>query len=371
MRRSATLASTILVGLGALGGTAAYVMYLPEPRALTFPDGKSFAFTIVDDTDMATLERSKLVYDVLHRYGLRTTKTVWVLSGTEMHHPPNSGASLSDPDYRAFILELQRRGFEIALHGVRGGSSERDDIVAGFEKFKEELGDYPRLHVNHSLNRDNVYWGTSRWSLAPLRWAHRLMSEDRFDGHDPESRYFWGDLLHQHVRYVNQYTFSDINLRNVMRAFPYRLSDKPYVTLWFPTADGDNLDVFLDLLKPENLDRLEREGGVCLVYAHLGAGSFTRDGKVDPRFEARIADVARRNGWFVPASELLDFLASQPDWNPNLTLRERLRLDALFIWTKLKRSFNGRPKARDRAAPPAQIDSDTRPMPSLETSARA
>jgi len=216
-----------------------------------------------------------------------------------------------------------------------------------------------------------VYWGTSRWSVAPLRWAHSMVSGDRFAGHDPQSRHFWGDVLRQHVRYVNQYTFSDINLRNVMRAFPYRLSDKPYVNLWFPTADGDNLDVFLDLLKPENLDRLEHERGVCLVYAHLGAGSFTRDGKVDPRFEARIADVSRRNGWFVPASELLDFLASQPDWNPDLTLRDRLRLDALFIWTKLKRSFNERPKARDRAAPPAPIDSDTRPMPELETSARA
>jgi len=123
MRRSAALASTILVGLGALGGAGAYVMYLPEPRALTFPDGKSFAFTIVDDTDMATLESSKPVYDLLHRYGLRTTKTVWVLAGTEMHHSPNSGASLSDPDYRAFILDLQQRGFEIALHGVRAGAA--------------------------------------------------------------------------------------------------------------------------------------------------------------------------------------------------------------------------------------------------------
>lgn len=275
MRRAAALAVTSLAGLAALGAAAAYVLYLPEPSALIFPEGKTFAFTIVDDTDMTTLERSKSVYELLHRYGLRTTKTVWVLNGTEMQHAPNSGASLSDPDYRAFILDLRQRGFEIALHGVRGGSSERDDILSGLEQFKAELGEYPRLHVNHSLNRDNVYWGANRWSVAPLRWAHSTVSKDRFAGHDPRSRHFWGDLLQQHVRYVNQYTFSDINLRNVMRSFPYRLGDKPYVNLWFPTADGDNLDAFEELLKPENLDRLERERGICLVYAHLGAGSFS------------------------------------------------------------------------------------------------
>lgn len=352
MRRSVVLALT--GALIVLSGVV-YVAYPPEPRVIAFPNGKKFAFTIVDDTDMATLERSKLIYDVLHRYGLRTTKTVWVLDGAEAEHAPNAGASLRDPDYRAFVRELQQKGFEIALHGVRGGTSIRSDILAGLEGFKTDLGHYPRLHVNHSLNRDNVYWGAHRWSLAPLRWAHGLVGDDRFAGHDPQSPYFWGDLLQQHVQYVNQYTFSDINLLNVSRSFPYRLTDKPYVNYWFPTSNGDNLDVFEELLRPDNLDRLEREGGVCVVYTHLGAGSFTRNGKADPRFEARIADIAARNGWFVPASQLLDFLSHQPDWAPEPTLREKLRLEALFVWTLLRRSFNQRPAPPSAPAAAATV----------------
>lgn len=328
-RRFLRAAGIVLVALGA---AATWILWPPAPRAIAFPEGKRFAFTIVDDTDMATLERNRPVYETLRRHGLRTTKTVWVLGATEKDHPSNAGDSLQDPDYREFIARLHDQGFEIALHGVRGGSSERADIVAGLEEFRRQFGGYPSLHVNHSRNRDNLYWGAERWSFAPLRWFYRLAKDDHFSGEDPASPHYWGDLARQRIRYVNQFTFEDINLLNVTPSFPYRLPDKPLVNRWFPTANGDNLDQFERLLSPENLDRLEREGGVSIVYAHLGAGSFNAGDGVDPRFEARIRDVASRNGWFVPASKLLDYLATQPGWRADPGWRERVRLEILFLW---------------------------------------
>ena len=324
-----------LITLVLFAAVIAWILQPPPERAIAFPDGKRFAFTIVDDTDMATLERNRPVYEVLHRYGLRTTKTVWVLDGTETDHPANAGDSLNDPDYRAFIADLRSKGFEIALHGVRGGSSERADVIAGLEEFRRLFGSYPRLHVNHSRNRDNLYWGSARWSIAPVRWMYALARGDGFSGEDPESPYFWGDLAQRNVKYVNQFTFRDINLLNVTPSFPYHLPDKPLVNFWFPTANGDNRDQFAILLSPGNLDRLEREGGVCLVYAHLGAGSFNAGDGVDPRFEDRIRDLASRNGWFVPASELLDYLAAQPGWTAEPDWRERIRLEILFLWEVL------------------------------------
>ena len=321
------LAAAVLLAIA-----IAWVLYPPPERKIVFPEGKRFAFTIVDDTDMATLERNRPVYEVLNRYGLRTTKTVWVLEATETDHPSNAGDSLSDPDYRAFIVDLRKKGFEIALHGVRGGSSGRADIVAGLEEFRREFGSYPRLHVNHSMNRDNLYWGRDRWSFAPFRWLYALAKDEGFAGQEPDSPHFWGDLAQQHVTYVNQFTFRDINLLNVTSSFPYHLPDKPLVNFWFPTVNGNNLDQFESLLSPENLDRLEREGGICLVYSHLGAGSFNEGDGVDPRFEDRIRDLASRNGWFVPASEILDYLSAQPGFQPEPGWRERVRLEVLFLW---------------------------------------
>lgn len=118
---------------------------------------------------------------------------------------------------------------------------------------------------------------------------------------------------------------------NVNPSFPYRLAGKPYVNYWFPTANGDRIREFDALLSTGNVERLAREGGVCLVYAHLGPGSFTRGGGVDPRFEARIRELVKHQGWFVPASQILDHLRRQPTWDGNLSLREQLRLDMDYL----------------------------------------
>ena len=323
--------------LAVLVGGLALLLHAPAPPAIAFPGGKQFAFSVIDDTDMATLERVRPIYEVFDRYGVHTTKTVWVLPSQGSTHPADAGDSLSTPAYRDYMLDLQRRGFELALHGVRGGSSRRADIAKGLEAFKAIVGHDPRMHVNHSLNQDNLYWGGARWSFGPFAWLYERTSQHAFSGQEPDSPYFWGDLAKTHIRYVNQFTYADINLLKVNPHFPYSLPDKPYVNYWFPTADGDNLDRFEELLSADNLDRLQREHGVCLVYAHLGAGSFNKDGGVNQRFEARIKDLASRNGWFAPASDILDFLRKQDGWEADMGYKERLRLEATFFGGRLMR----------------------------------
>jgi hypothetical protein len=263
---------------------------------MTFPDGKQFAFTIVDDTDLATLDRIRAVYETLSKYGLRTSKTVWVVPTNDESNSTNLGDSLNDHAYRAYIKDLRARGFEIALHGVRGGSSRRDEIARGLEDFNREIGAYPSIHINHSRNRDNLYWDRFRFSDLPMRLAASVAMSARSTGHDPASEYFWFDLAKKHIRYVRQFTFQQINLLAVNPSLLYRRADTRYVNYWFQTPNGANRDAFVSLLSPENLDRLARDHGVSLVYSHLGGGSFSSDGRVDPRFEARIKDLVSRNG---------------------------------------------------------------------------
>lgn len=326
-RRRRLLGAGVIFVLGVAGAIA----WPPVAPPLTFPDGKKFAFTIIDDTDMATLGRLRPVYAVLEKYGLRTTKTVWVYESNQTSHPPNQGDTLQNPEYRQFIGGLQNRGFEIALHGVRGGNSRREDTVAGLDDYRRILGAYPRIQINHSLNRDNLYWGRHLYALPPLRWAAGLVIRSEFSGDDPASDYFWGDIAQQRIQYVRRFTYSEINLWRVAPQMPYHLPDMPFVNYWFPTANGDRVIEFEALLSDENIDRLERESGVCLVFAHLGSGSFGSAEKVDRRFEDRIRAIAARNGWFVPASQILDFLKRQPGWTGKMSYSERIRLDLKFL----------------------------------------
>ena len=60
--------------------------WLPRSRpanAVDWPGGKAFAFSVVDDTDGATLEDVPSVYGLLADLGFRTTKSVWPLCGDD------------------------------------------------------------------------------------------------------------------------------------------------------------------------------------------------------------------------------------------------------------------------------------------------
>ena len=130
---------------------------------------------------------------------------------------------------------------------------------------------------------------------------------------------------------MRRFVFSEINVLRVNSYVPYQLDQTPFVNYWFDSSDGGSINQFEKLLSPENLDRLERERGVCIIYAHLGAGSFNSNDGVSPRFVSRIRDVASRPGWFVPASELLDYLAARQTPNPRLNFFRRLRLETSYV----------------------------------------
>jgi hypothetical protein len=276
-----------------------------------WPDGKTFAFTVVDDTDLATRVNAPPVYDLLTELGMRTTKTVWPLRGDDPEG--RDGTSCEDPAYRDWVLELRDRGFEIALHNVASRTSPRERTRAGLERFAELFGGPPAIHANHSQCRENLYWGNRRVTgVNELAYnvLNRFRTRDVFQGDDEGSPLFWGDLCRQHVRYVRNFVHSDLDTLGFCPQMPYRDPARPYVNAWFASTEGPDVDTFVAALAPDRLDRLAAAGGACIMYTHFGAG-FAPDGRLDPRFERVMRDVAARDGWFVPATTLLDHLAAQ------------------------------------------------------------
>ncbi len=73
-----------------------------------------------------------------------------------------------------------------------------------------------------------------------------------------------------------------------------------------------NVKRFNNLLSLRNQDKLEREGGVCIVYTHFAYG-FVKNGKVNSETKSLLEQLAERNGWFVPVTQLLDYLRKQRD----------------------------------------------------------
>jgi hypothetical protein len=265
-----------------------------------FPGGARFAFTIIDDTDVATVANVAPIYRLLERLGMRTTKTVWPLEYSEGSSDYAGSQTLADAEYVAFIRDLRTRGFEITWHGATMESSTRERTLRGLSRYREVLGEYPRIHVNHSYNRENIYWGSARVDDRALKvFAERFGDRDAgyYLGDQPGSDYWWGDVCREHFEYARNLTFSDINVSAVNPTMPYRDPSRPLVPWWFSSADADNVLEFNELLRSAQQQRLEAEGGICIVATHLGKG-FVEDGRVNATTAELLTELSRRRGWF-------------------------------------------------------------------------
>jgi hypothetical protein len=302
-----------------------------------WPDGKRFAFTVVDDTEGSTVENVGPVYDLLASRGILTTKTVWPLAFKR--EPLFGGGTLEDPEYLAWVRRLAETGFEIASHGATDHSSTREETLLALDRFRELLGFEPRLHANHFGQLEGLYWGEARLDGLPrvaYRAANRVLRRDEhYYGHVEGSPYFWGDACRDRIEYVRNFTFPLVNTLRGDPLMPYHDPRRPYVRFWFSSSDAPTCDAFCELLSEDNQDRLVEQGGACIAYTHFAFG-FTENGRVTPRFAELVDRLARLPGWFVPASTLLDHLRRQPGWQPSPSAAEIRRVQGRWVRGRLQ-----------------------------------
>lgn len=276
---------------------------------ITLPEGKRFAFSILDDTDDATVGNVKPLYDLLYELGFKTTKTVWASDCPEGSRLFFAGQTLQNKEYLEFVHELDDRNFELAWHCATMESSRRARTTSALDFFRDEFGYYPTLHCNHGHNQENIYWGTKRYSNLLFRQIIKLASkhQEQFTGEDESSSYFWGDLCKQHFKFVRNFTFSELNTLKFDPNMPYHLTDRPYVNYWFSTTDVPDVSHFIKLVTRERIEQLSTDKGICIISTHLGKG-YVNKGKIHPDVRSTLEHLAGLNGWFVPVSEILEFL---------------------------------------------------------------
>lgn len=307
-------------------------MSLPE---LKWPNGKQFAFTIFDDTDAATLSNVPPVYEFLASRGFRTTKSVWPVRGTR--EPICGGETCEDDPYLEWIYRLRQQGFEIGYHMTTYHSSLREETRAGLDRFASLFGSEPITMANHSGCEENIYWGSRRLS-GLNRVAYDVLTRFRFHtkyrGDIEDDKFFWGDLCAQRVKYVRNFVTSEINTLKTCPWMPYHDPRRPYVKNWYASSEGPKLASFVQTLAEANQDRLEEEGGACIMYAHLASG-FYENGALNGRFKMLMERLSRKNGWFVPVGTLLDYLKKQQGEHI-LTDAERNQLERTWLRHKMR-----------------------------------
>ncbi len=299
-----------------------------------WPAGKRFAFTIFDDTDLATVDNVREVYALLSDLGFRTTKSVWPISVDGV--PMVGGATCEDSLYLAWIRELQRQGFEIGYHLASHHTSTRAQTERALSRFRELFGHDPVAMANHVGCDEGIYWGDARLEGAS-RVLYNILTRnrrnERFRGHVAGDALFWGDLCLERIRYVRNFVFRDINTLKSCPQMPYHDDRKPYVNMWFASSEGGDRTSFVKCIAEAAQDRLEEEGGACIMYTHLAKGFFEH-GRLDSRFRTLMERLASKGGWFVPTSALLDHLYLH-NGGHRLSPAERALLEGRWLFEKI------------------------------------
>lgn len=307
-----------------------------------WPKNKRFAFTILDDADCGTLQNGPIVYDFLNELGFKTSKSVWIFDGEvrddNLH---DIGTTCQDEKYLDWVLKLKKQGFEIAWHSSSWSRSPRERVIEALDAFKSYFGQDPRVLAQHNdtIPNESIYWGVNRLSGFNRKIYGALMrlrgeKRDIYLGDSKGSPYFWGDICRQRIRYVRNFIYPDMNTLKECSFQPYHDPDRPYVHYWFTSTEGKEANSFCERLSVENQQRLEEEGGACILYTHFGR-NFVADGKLNSDFKRLMERLARRDGWFVPVSELLDHLLEK-NGEHILSNAERAGLERKWLWYKLK-----------------------------------
>ena len=319
-------------------------MALRAPSSIQWPDGKDFAFTVFDDTERATIRNNRAIYGFLRDLGMRTTKSVWPIAGPGKPDLEGSSPTCEEEDYLDLCLQLQSEGFEMALHNVTYHTSDRALTQRGFDRFKELFGHDPHSLANHSTNREGIYWGPARLTSWRRKLYKLIQRGERFKGHVEGDPLFWGDICKERVRYVRNLTYTDLNTLACVPQMPYHDPTRPWVNQWFAASDAAEIGAFNRYVTRKTVDKLIAERGCCVLYTHFGKyfHDYPVEGYLEPKFKDTMEYVAKHNGWFVPVSTLLDFLASQQPQphvitGPELsTLENRWVVDQLaHVWHRL------------------------------------
>jgi len=297
--------------------------------AVTWPEGRRFAFTVFDDPDAQTLAASEAVYGFLGDLGFRTTKGTWLIEPPERN---SHGDTCEDPGWLAHCRALQARGFEIGYHNGAPGTLPRPEIIRSLDLFRAHFGHDPVSMANH-YNGDAMYWGKARLSGMPRAIYSAVSRTSPFFGHVDGHECFWGDLCRERIGYCRNFVFREINTLKACPHMPYTDPDRHYVRAWYASTEGAQRPAFVRQITEAAQDRLEAEGGACIMYTHFGHG-FYEDGRLNPEFTRLMTRLAKKGGWFVPVATLLGHLAQQRGVHV-LTDVERGRLERSWLTAKL------------------------------------
>ena len=249
-------------------------------------------FCITDDTDAATFEQVKAVYDFLLARNFRTTRTVWAFKPMDrcgIPPVPDSalrGITLEDGRYLEYCRKLHEYGYEICLHGASAGNNTREYTRKAFDFLERHIVPSDTF-ICHSKNADNLYWEEKVTSLPVFRWLLKRYSGHSCSGEVESSPFFWGDICKEKINQIRLFRTRCLDTLKSNPSMPWFDPRKPYVNGWFAATKRRIIDCAAEQARAA----LKRDYGLTVLYQYLFRYADPDTLELDPRFTKAIDDI--------------------------------------------------------------------------------
>jgi hypothetical protein len=132
----------------------------------------------------------------------------------------------------------------------------------------------------------------------------------KYFGEDKGSRFYWGDLCNEHIRYIRIFRTLKLDVLSCNPSMPYHDPKCPGVKFWYSASAQDRF--LLDRINPVRLDRIAARDGMIMFYAHTAR--FVDDPNAeDPELidsAKKVFDLigSRKDVWCAGVESILDRL---------------------------------------------------------------
>ena len=295
-----------------------------EEKLSRVPYLYDFGFTITDDTDTYDYRIGNATYQGFYNAGFLTSVSSWAI-GVDSGIASRKGF-VDNESQRNWLLDLQNKGFELALHSASEISDTREQTINAFNNWSLYFG-FPMMYWEHSQNGEHLISGTGADSSSPIYLLDLVNTSN--------VSYYWNlDYIEDNAKYKNARENSS-TWYNGWKAygesidpitgerwsngetslFPNNTNPKALL----PTTNkyGDTINLtsmigkihirdnaqmtttgLLPLYTPTHIFDLVETKDLTILYTH--STSFSQ-------YSVTLTELAKYDGWFVPAGNILNY----------------------------------------------------------------
>jgi len=291
-----------------------------EEKLSRVPYLYDFGFTIHDDTDTFDYRNGNATYQGFYNAGFLTSVSAWAETSWD------KTGFVDNANQRNWLLDLQSKGFELALHSATGGTDTRQTTINAFNNWSEYFG-FPMMYIEHSSNGEHLISGsgadaTSNYYLLDLVNTSNVSYYWNLDAY--ENNALWKTSAENSSSFYNGWKAYGESIDPItgerwsngeISLFPNYTNEKAKLPLVDEHGTSINLTSMIgkihirdaahipstglrQLYTPAHIFDLVETKDLTIMYTHSGSYS---------EFNSTLAEVARYDGYFVPAGVLLNY----------------------------------------------------------------